>query len=288
MKNILITGANGQLGSAIRDLSAECGDANLIFTDIAELDITDAQAVEQAVEGNAVDLVINCAAYTAVDKAESDEQTAHRLNAEAPALLAKAVARRGGEIIHVSTDYVFDGTAHRPYTEDAAPCPQTVYGRTKFEGEKAVAAANPKHVIVRTAWLYSVYGNNFVKTMLRLGRERDSLGVVYDQIGTPTYAADLAAALLRIAAAEQKTYGIFHYSNEGVASWYDFTKTIHRLAGICSCRVSPLLTADYPTPACRPAYSVLHKGKIREAYGIDIPYWQDSLSDCLGILLAQK
>lgn len=288
MKNILVTGANGQLGSAIRNLSAQCEDTNFIFTDIAELDITDAQAVGRAVEDNAVDLIINCAAYTAVDKAESDELLATRLNAEAPRLLAEAVAKRDGEIIHVSTDYVFSGEAHSPYTEDDAPCPQTVYGRTKLEGERAVAAANPKHIIVRTAWLYSPYGNNFVKTMLRLGRERDSLGVVYDQIGTPTYAADLAAALLKIAVAANKTYGVFHYSNEGAISWYDFTKSIHRLAGICSCRVSPLLTADYPTPAHRPAYSVLHKGKIREAYGVEIPYWEDSLGDCIRILEAQK
>lgn len=288
MKNILVTGANGQLGSAIRNLSAQCEGTNFIFTDIAELDITDVQAVGRAVEDNAVDLIISCAAYTAVDRAESDELLATRLNAEAPRLLAEAVAKRGGEIIHVSTDYVFSGEAHSPYTEDDEPCPQTVYGRTKLEGERAVAAANPKHIIVRTAWLYSPYGNNFVKTMLRLGRERDSLGVVYDQIGTPTYAADLAAALLKIAVAANKTYGVFHYSNEGVASWYDFTKSIHRLAGICSCRVSPLLTADYPTPAHRPAYSVLHKGKIREAYGVDIPYWEDSLGECVRILEAQK
>lgn len=288
MKNILVTGANGQLGSALRAVVADCADANFIFTDIAELDITDAQAVGRAVEDNAVDLIINCAAYTAVDRAESDELLATRLNAEAPRLLAEAVAKRGGEIIHVSTDYVFSGEAHSPYTEDDEPCPQTVYGCTKLEGERAVAAANPKHIIVRTAWLYSPYGNNFVKTMLRLGRERDSLGVVYDQIGTPTYAADLAAAILKIAVAPKKTYGVFHYSNEGAISWYDFTKSIHRLAGICSCRVSPLLTADYPTPAHRPAYSVLHKGKIREAYGVDIPYWEDSLGECVRILEAQK
>ena len=288
MKNILVTGANGQLGSALRAAVADCEDCNFVFTDIAELDITDVQAVGRAVEDNAVDLIINCAAYTAVDRAESDELLATRLNAEAPRLLAEAVAKRGGEIIHVSTDYVFSGEAHSPYTEDEAPCPQTVYGRTKLEGERAVAAANPKHIIVRTAWLYSPYGNNFVKTMLRLGRERDSLGVVYDQIGTPTYAADLAAAILKIAVAANKTYGVFHYSNEGVASWYDFTKSIHRLAGICSCRVSPLLTADYPTPAHRPAYSVLHKGKIHEAYGVDIPYWEDSLGECIRILEAQK
>ena len=286
MKNILVTGANGQLGSALRAVVADCEGTNFIFTDIAELDITDIHAVEQAVEDNAVDLIINCAAYTAVDRAESDELLATRLNAEAPRLLAEAVAKRGGEIIHVSTDYVFSGEAHSPYTEDDVPCPQTVYGRTKLEGERALAAANPKHIIVRTAWLYSPYGNNFVKTMLRLGRERDSLGVVYDQIGTPTYAADLAAAILKIAVAANKTYGVFHYSNEGVASWYDFTKSIHRLAGICSCRVSPLLTVDYPTPAHRPAYSVLHKGKIREAYGVDIPYWEDSLGECIRILEA--
>ena len=216
-----------------------------------------------------------------MDKAETDVERARVLNAEAPALLARAVAGRGGEIIHVSTDYVFGGQACTPYTEDMPTAPCSVYGRTKLDGEKGVIAANSRHVIVRTSWLYSPYGNNFVKTMLRLGRERDRLNVVFDQVGSPTYAADLAKALLIIATAADKTYGVFHDSNEGVISWYDFTKAIHRLAGITSCDVQPILSSQYPTPAARPAYSVFSKEKIKQTYGVSVPYWEDSLRLCL-------
>lgn len=279
--NILVTGANGQLGTELRNLAPLYADCNIVFTDVAELDITDAVAVEAAVEENAVDLIINCAAYTAVDKAETDVERARVLNAEAPALLARAVAGRGGEIIHVSTDYVFGGHACTPYTEDMPTAPCSVYGRTKLDGEKGVIAANSRHVIVRTSWLYSPYGNNFVKTMLRLGRERDRLNVVFDQVGSPTYAADLAKALFIIATAADKTYGVFHYSNEGVISWYDFTKAIHRMAGITSCDVQPILSSQYPTPAARPAYSVFSKEKIKQTYGVSVPYWEDSLRLCL-------
>lgn len=279
--NILVTGANGQLGTELRNLAPLYADCNIVFTDVAELDITDAVAVEAAVEENAVDLIINCAAYTAVDKAETDVERARVLNAEAPALLARAVAGRGGEIIHISTDYVFGGQACTPYTEDMPTAPCSVYGRTKLDGEKGVIAANSRHVIVRTSWLYSPYGNNFVKTMLRLGRERDRLNVVFDQVGSPTYAADLAKALLIIATAADKTYGVFHYSNEGVISWYDFTKAIHRLADITSCDVQPILSSQYPTPAARPAYSVFSKEKIKQTYGVSVPYWEDSLRLCL-------
>ena len=279
--NILVTGANGQLGTEIRNLAVKCEGCRFVFTDVEELDITDAAAVEAAVLENETDIVINCAAYTAVDRAEDDEARARVLNAEAPALLAKAVAKRGGGIIHVSTDYVFSGEACTPYTEDMPTGPRSVYGRTKLEGELAVAEANPRHVIVRTAWLYSPYGNNFVKTMLRLGRERDRLNVVFDQVGSPTYAADLAKALLTIATAKEKTYGIFHYSNEGAISWYDFTKAIHRLAGISGCDVQPIMSAEYPTAANRPAYSVLCKEKIKRTYGVSVPYWEDSLRDCI-------
>lgn len=278
---ILVTGANGQLGTEIRNIAGIYEGCEFVFTDVEELDITDGTAVRAAVNGNAIDTVINCAAYTAVDRAEADEARARVLNGEAPVLLAKAVADRGGEIIQISTDYVFGGQSCVPYTEDMPTGPQSVYGLTKLNGEKGVIAANPRHVIVRTAWLYSPYGNNFVKTMLRLGRERDRLGVVYDQVGSPTYAADLAKAVLKIATAKEKSFGIFHYSNEGALSWYDFTKTIHRLAGITGCDVQPILTKEYPTPAKRPAYSVFSKAKIKRAYGVSVPYWEDSLRECL-------
>ena len=269
------------MGTEIRNLAAQYSGCEFVFTDIAELDITDSQAVRDAVSDNNIDVVINCAAYTAVDAAETDEVRARVLNADAPALLAKAVAERGGERVQISTDYVFDGQGHTPYTEQMPTGPQSVYGSTKLAGEEAVMAANPKHVIVRTAWLYSPYGHNFVKTMLRLGRERERLNVVYDQIGTPTYAADLAKAVLDIVQRKGKTYGVYHYSNEGVTSWFDFTKAILKLAGITTCDVQPILTAEYPTPATRPAYSVLSKAKIKDVYGVKVPYWEDSLRQCL-------
>lgn len=285
--NILITGANGQLGNELRTLAPQYPDHRFVFTDIAELDITDAPAIQQMVHAEAIDLLINCAAYTAVDKAESDIALAHRLNAVAPGLLAEAMASRGGDIIHVSTDYVFDGQGHSPYTENMPTHPQSVYGTTKLEGEQRVIAANPRSIILRTAWLYSTHGNNFVKTMLRLGRERQNLNVVCDQAGTPTYARDLARAIMVIATTEAKTYGTFHYSNEGLISWYDFTKAIHRIAGITTCQVAPIPTTAYPTPATRPAYSVLDKTKIKQTYGIHIPYWEESLQECIASLLSQ-
>ena len=234
-------------------------------------------------EREAVDCVINCAAYTAVDRAEGDEAKAQLLNATAPGFLARAVAQRGGAMIHISTDYVFDGTAHTPYTEDRPVCPVSAYGRTKLAGERAVVAACPRSAILRTAWLYSPYGNNFVKTMMRLGCERDELGVIFDQIGTPTYAADLAKAVFAILE-QDMVPGIYHYSNEGVTSWYDFALAIHRLAGIVTCYVRPLRTAEYPTPAVRPAYAVLDKTKIKNTYHIHIPHWYDSLRECIEIL----
>lgn len=278
---ILVTGANGQLGTEIRNIAGLYEGFNFVFTDVEELDITDGTAVRAAINGNAIDIVINCAAYTAVDRAETDNNRARILNGEAPVLLAKAVADRGGDIIQISTDYVFSGQSCTPYTEEMPTGPESVYGLTKLNGEKGVMAANPRHIIVRTAWLYSPYGNNFVKTMLRLGRERDRLAVVYDQVGSPTYAADLAKAVLDIATAKEKVYGIFHYSNEGAISWYDFTKAIHRLAGITECDVQPILTKEYPAPAKRPAYSVFSKAKIKREYGVSVPYWEDSLRECL-------
>ena len=278
--NILVTGANGQLGNELRLIAPQHNNHTFHFTDVAELDITDADAVHTFVKNNHISVLINCAAFTAVDKAENQPELCHLLNAEAPRLLAEAMQESGGWMLHVSTDYVFNGTAHTPYTEDSPTCPIGVYGRTKLAGEKAVREACPQSVIVRTAWLYSTFGNNFVKTMLRLGRERESLGVIFDQIGTPTYAHDLAAALLTIVEKGSKP-GTYHFTNEGVTSWYDFTRAIHRLAGITTCRVTPLHTAEYPTPATRPHYSVLDKTKIKQTYDINIPWWEDSLAECI-------
>ncbi len=280
MKKILITGCNGQLGNEMQRLAASHPEFEYFFTDVKELDITDAGAVEMFVEEHQVDCIVNCAAYTAVDRAESDEQLCDLLNNTAPGYLAQAIHRRGGCMIQVSTDYVFDGTACRPYTEDIPTCPATVYGRTKLAGEQAVMQGCPDAAVIRTAWLYSTFGNNFVKTMLRLGREREQLGVIFDQIGTPTYARDLAAAIFAMLA-QGVVPGVYHFSNEGAISWYDFTKAIHRIAGIKGCRVKPLHTEEYPTPAARPHYSVLDKTKIKETYHIEIPYWEDSLAECI-------
>ena len=278
--NILITGANGQLGNEMRDLSAGHPQHTYFFTDVQELDICNEQGVHAYVKDHAIDLIVNCAAYTAVDKAEDNADLCDKLNHLAPAHLADAAEACGAALIHVSTDYVFDGTAHIPYTEEVEPCPNSVYGTTKLAGEQEVMRRCSRAMIIRTAWLYSEYGNNFVKTMLRLGRERETLGVVFDQIGTPTYAGDLAKAIY--AAIEQGVVpGIYHFSNEGVCSWYDFTVSIHRLAGITTCKVSPLHTDEYPAKAPRPHYSVLDKTKIKQTYGIDIPHWETSLADCV-------
>ena len=281
--NILITGCNGQLGNEIQLLQAQYAQHTWLNTDVNELDITDKAAIEGFVEANEIDGIVNCAAYTAVDKAESDPQLARKLNADAPAFLSEAVAKRGGWMVQVSTDYVFNGTKHTPYVETDEPCPNSVYGQTKLEGEQAVSELCPNAMIIRTAWLYSEFGNNFVKTMIRLGREREQLGVIFDQVGTPTYAHDLATAIMTAIDKGIKP-GVYHFSNEGVTSWYDFTKSIHRLAGINTCQVSPLHTAEYPTPACRPAYSVLDKTKIKDAYGIEIPHWEESLAKCIAKL----
>ena len=281
--NILITGCNGQLGNEIQLLQAQYAQHTWLNTDVNELDITDKAAIERFVEANEIDGIVNCAAYTAVDKAESDPQLARKLNADAPAFLAEAVAKRGGWMVQVSTDYVFNGTKHTPYVETDEPCPNSVYGQTKLEGEQAVSKLCPNAMIIRTAWLYSEFGNNFVKTMIRLGREREQLGVIFDQVGTPTYAHDLATAIMTAIDKGIKP-GVYHFSNEGVTSWYDFTKSIHRLAGINTCQVSPLHTAEYPTPASRPAYSVLDKTKIKAAYGIEIPHWEESLAKCIAKL----
>jgi dTDP-4-dehydrorhamnose reductase len=249
-------------------------------TDVQELDITNQDAIEAFLDEHAIDGIVNCAAFTAVDNAEVNETLCQKLNAEAPAYLAHAIERRGGWMIQISTDYVFDGTNHTPYTEDEDTCPNSVYGRTKLVGELNVQKLCQKSMIIRTAWLYSTFGNNFVKTMVRLGRERQELGVIFDQIGTPTYARDLAVVIFT-AINKGIIPGVYHFSNEGVTSWYDFTKTIHRLAGIVTCKVRPLHTSEYPTPAARPHYSVLDKTKIKKTYGIEIPYWEDSLAECI-------
>ena len=281
--NILITGCNGQLGNELQLL--EPSHPNHIFynTDVAELDITNQQAIETFIDTNHIEGIVNCAAYTAVDKAEDNEELCTLLNAEAPAYLAAAIGRRKGWMIQISTDYVFDGTQHTPYTEEADTCPNSVYGKTKLVGEFNVQKFCPQSMIIRTAWLYSSFGNNFVKTMIRLGKEKPELGVIFDQIGTPTYARDLAVAIFT-AIEKGIVPGIYHFSNEGVISWYDFTKAIHRIAGITSCHVRPLHTSEYPTPAKRPHYSVLDKSKFKNIYGIEIPYWETSLQDCISAL----
>ena len=277
---ILITGCNGQLGNEMQLLEKENPQHTYFNTDVAELDITDQQAIETFVNENQIDGIVNCAAYTAVDKAEDNEDLCTLLNAEAPAYLAAAIGKRGGWMIQISTDYVFDGTQHTPYTEDADTCPNSVYGKTKLVGELNVQKFCAQSMIIRTAWLYSTFGNNFVKTMIRLGKEKPELGVIFDQIGTPTYARDLAVAIF--AAIEQGIVpGVYHFSNEGVISWYDFTKAIHRIAGITTCHVRPLHTSEYPTPARRPHYSVLDKTKIKNVFGIEIPYWEESLKECI-------
>ena len=281
--NILITGCNGQLGNEIQLLESSHPNHFFINTDVAELDITNQDAIEAFVNDNQIDGIVNCAAYTAVDKAEENEELCTKLNAEAPAYLAAAIGKRGGWMIQISTDYVFDGTQHTPYTEEADTCPNSVYGKTKLVGELNVQKFCAQSMIIRTAWLYSTFGNNFVKTMIRLGKEKPELGVIFDQIGTPTYARDLAVAIF--AAIEQGIVpGVYHFSNEGVISWYDFTKAIHRIAGITTCHVRPLHTSEYPTPAKRPHYSVLDKTKIKQTYNIEVPYWEESLADCIAKL----
>ncbi len=278
--NILVTGANGQLGNEMRVLSAENQQHTYFFTDVQELDICDEQAVRAFVVDNRVDVIVNCAAYTAVDKAEDDPEFCDKLNHIAPGYLAAAAEACGAAMVQVSTDYVFDGTAHIPYTEEVASCPNSVYGSTKLAGEQAVMKHCSRAMVIRTAWLYSTFGNNYVKTMIRLGKEREALGVIFDQIGTPTYARDLGRAIF---AAINKGIvpGIYHFSNEGVCSWYDFTKAIHRIAGITTCKVKPLHTYEYPAKAPRPNYSILDKTKIKETYDIEIPYWEDSLVECI-------
>ncbi len=280
---LLITGANGQLGNEMRVALAQRCDVEAIYTDVDTLDITDLAQLDAFVAAEKVSHIVNCAAYTAVDKAEDDEATATKVNVDAVRNLGIVAAKYAAKIVHVSTDYVFDGCGHKPYTEDMAVCPTNVYGRTKLAGEEALFAECQDAIVIRTSWLYSSFGNNFVKTMLRLGRERDELNVIFDQVGTPTYAADLARNILTIIIDKEWVSGIYHFSNEGVCSWYDFTIMIHKLAGI-DCKVNPIESSAYPVRTPRPHYSVLNKSKIKTTFGVEVPYWVDSLQRCLNIL----
>lgn len=282
MANILVTGAGGQLGCELRKIGFSPLD-EVFFTDVAELDITDKEAVESYVSRNDIDTIVNCAAYTAVDKAEEEPDKAELINAKAVENLAEVADKEGCLLVHISTDYVFDGMASEPYTEKSLVNPQTVYGRTKLAGERAIKKSGCLAIIVRTAWLYSEYGTNFVKTVLRLAKEKGELNVVADQVGTPTYAADLAAAIAHILADDcvaDKT-GIYHFSNEGVCSWYDFAQEIVRLSGE-PCKVNALKTADYPSKAHRPAYSVLDKTKIKREFGVVVTEWKEALGRMMG------
>lgn len=281
--NILITGANGQLGNCMR-YAAKDSEDKYIFTDVAELDITDAEAVAKAVKDNDIKVIVNCAAYTNVDKAESDRDFAELLNARAVRNLADAVKANDGTLIHISTDYVFGGSlGNTPRTEEEPVNPTGVYGETKLHGEQEIAESGVKSLIIRTAWLYSEYGKNFVKTMLGLTSSKPELKVVFDQVGTPTYAQDLADTIFDII--ENRKFdgneGIYHYSNEGVCSWYDFTKMIAGIAGNNECDIQPCHSDEFPSPVTRPSYSVLDKTKIKNTFGIRVPYWTDSLSKCI-------
>lgn len=280
-KIILVTGANGQLGNEMRN--ALTGDERFeaIYTDVEELDITSKEAVETFFASHRVDFLVNCAAYTAVDKAEDDAELCRKLNADAVELLATACHAHRTKMVQISTDYVFDGNSCKPYNESDKANPRSVYGSTKLDGELRLMAVAPESVVIRTAWLYSPYGRNFVKTMLTLPASHDKLKVVADQVGTPTYAFDLARAIIAIITAPEWKSGIYHFSNEGVISWYDFTKAIHRIAGITSCEVSPCNSDEYPTRASRPHFSVLDKSKIKRVFGLTIPYWEDSLAHCI-------
>lgn len=278
---ILVTGAAGQLGNELHNVLEQNKPGITLYTDIYDLDLTDAAAVRKYIVDNEISHIVNCAAFTAVDKAEQEQAICAKVNTDAVKNIAEVAADYGVKVIQISTDYVFDGTAHMPYRESDKVNPISTYGTTKRKGEMVLLSMSPDAVIIRTAWLYSPYGNNFVKTMLRLGAERSELGVVCDQIGTPTYARDLAEAIYAILTARQWVPGIYHFSDEGACSWYDFTKAIHRIAGITGCNVKPIMTDDYPTAAARPPYSVLDKTRIKKTYGITIPHWEESLQNCI-------
>ena len=281
MINILVTGSNGQLGSDIKELSTNYP-YNFFFTDRNTLDISNEKDIKNFIQSNNINTIINCAAYTAVDKAESDEINADRINHLAVKYLAQISKEKKIKLIHISTDYVFDGKNHKPYIETDVTNPNGVYGKTKLEGENTLIGINPiNSIIIRTSWVYSSFGANFVKTMLRLGDAKDELGVIFDQVGTPTYAGDLAKAILDILPKiENEKVEVYNYSNEGVLSWYDFAKEIMRMAKL-DCKINPIESSAYPTPAQRPHFSLINKSKIKKEFGIAIPYWKDSLDECL-------
>lgn len=291
MLKVLVTGSKGQLGSELQMLNDEFLMLNYrcFFTTSQDLDITDFQKVKSFCIENEIKIIINCAAYTAVDKAEDDRENADKINHIAVENLAQIAKDNAIKMIHTSTDYVFSGMSYRPYKEEDVPNPQSIYGKTKLDGENAMIAINPPNsIIVRTSWVYGLYGSNFVKTMLRLGKEREALGVIFDQVGTPTYAKDLAQMILDILPKiNNESVEIFHYSNEGVLSWYDFAKEIMKMANL-DCKIEPIETYQYPTPAKRPHYSLLNKAKIKDKFNIKIPYWKDSLKDCLRRLGERK
>ncbi|MDD2896228.1 MAG: dTDP-4-dehydrorhamnose reductase [Aliarcobacter sp.] len=286
--NILITGSNGQLGNEIKELSQNYS-YNFFFTDRTNLDITSKDNIKSFCQINNINVVINCAAYTAVDKAESDIENADLVNRKAVKKLALVSQELDIKLIHVSTDYVFDGRNFKPYIEEFQTNPQGVYGKTKLDGENEMRDINPKNsIIIRTSWVYSSFGNNFVKTMLRLGKEKESLGVIFDQVGTPTYAKDLAKTILDILPKiNNEKVEIYNYTNEGVLSWYDFAKEIMKMAKL-NCKINPIETFQYPTPAIRPHFSLLNKSKIKSTFNIEIPYWKDSLAECLKTMGEKK
>ena len=280
--NILVTGSNGQLGSEIKDIANNYTDFNFIFKDLPDLDICNYYELERFILENKISTIINCAAYTEVDKAEEDKEISQKVNATGVLNLVKAQEKVNGKLIHISTDYVFDGNSFLPYYETDVVSPIGVYGETKREGELAVLNSTIDAIVIRTSWLYSSYGNNFVKTMLRLGETKEELGVIFDQVGTPTYAKDLANTCLNILANKKisEKGNLYHFSNEGVTSWYDFAKAIMELGSI-DCKIRPIETKDYSTPAKRPHYSVLNKSKIKTNFNIQIPNWRDSLNKCI-------
>ena len=286
---ILVTGSKGQMGQEFQIIARGDPDYRYLFTDIEELDITDSIAVSKLIRTEKPEIIINCAGYTAVDNAEQETEKAMIINGAAVEILSKAANENESLLIHISTDYVFDGTSCTPYNEDALPNPVSVYAKSKFEGEQAVSCYANRGIIIRTSWLYSSHGHNFLKTILKYGRERESLNVVFDQIGTPTYAKDLCRTIREILPVLSNHWGVelFHYTNEGVASWYDFAKAIADLAGL-NCRILPIESKDYLQLTSRPFYSVLNKTKIKSRFGITIPYWRDSLLDCIVELEAGK
>lgn len=282
--NILVTGSNGQVGSELQALANTYPNFSFVFVDKEDLDIGNQEAVQAFFEAQTFDYCINCAAYTAVDKAESDTETARLVNALGPQNLALACQKHQTRLVQISTDYVYHNTQNTPFIETDPTSPQSIYGRTKLEGEQLALSNHPETLIIRTSWVYSSFGNNFVKTMIRLGNDRDALSIIFDQIGSPTYAKDLAKAILDIIQQNPSEFtGIYHYSNEGVCSWFDFAQAIFELEGI-ECNTSPIETKDYPTPAKRPHFSLLNKNKIKATFALEIPYWRDSLKACLKLL----